>query len=412
MAMARTVAELPKGVRITDYISIGVLAKAIPLAAVRRVLAETGRASQRERLCPAHVMVYYVVFLALFMDTSCREVYWDLLEGLLWVFRRDLGAEAASRGGLSRARVRLGCEPVERLYRELVGPVAVREGPRRTRGAWYRDWRVVTWDGSTLDVADTEANDAAFGRPSASRGRSGFPQVRFVALVENGTHVMFGAQLGGCHTGETTLAVEMLGLLRPDMLLLADRLFFSYALWRRARQSQAALVWRVKCGQRFPCLKRLADGSYLSKIYPSDKDRRHDQNGIVVRVVEYTIDGKADDEPFYRLITTLVDPEQAPAAELAALYHERWEIENTLDEFKTHLRGPRVVLRSKRPDLVRQEFFGFLLAHFAVRGLIHESALVADEDPDELSFLHAVRVIQRKLPTFGAFPPSGLADLA
>jgi len=162
-----------------------------------------------------------------------------------------------------------------------------------------------------------------------------------------------------------------------------------------------------------PRRKALPDGSYLSQIYPSEKDRRHKSRGVWVRVIEYTLEGVPDAEPLYRLITTILDPDQAPADELAALYHERWEIENALDEFKTHLRGRQIVLRSKTPDLVRQEFYGLLLAHFAIRGLMHEAALVADEDPDRLSFTHTVNVVRRKLSARGGFvalPPSGKAN--
>jgi hypothetical protein len=255
-------------------------------------------------------------------------------------------------------------------------------------------------------VADTAENGAAFGRPGASRGESAFPQLRFVALVENGTHVLFGARLGGFGDGETTLAHDALPTLQPGMLCLADRQFFGHALWQEAAATGADLLWRVKRNLRLPREARLADGSYLTTIYPSEKDRRHRAGGVGVRAVEYRLEGIADAEPLYRLVTTILDPAAAPAAELAALYHERWEIEGALDELKTHLRGARMVLRSKTPELVRQEFWGLLLAHFAVRGLMHEAALRADEDPDRLSFLHAVRVVRRKLPLFAALPPS------
>jgi hypothetical protein len=158
---------------------------------------------------------------------------------------------------------------------------------------------------------------------------------------------------------------------------------------------------RLVVEQRWP------DGSYRSRIYASERDWRHRTNGVVVRVIDYHLEGIADAEPIYRLLTTILDPAEAPAEELAALYHERWEVETALDELKTHLRGAKIVLRSKTPDLVRQEFYGLLLAHFAVRGLMHEAALQAGEDPDRLSFVHAVRVIRRKLPLYGALPPSG-----
>ena len=163
---------------------------------------------------------------------------------------------------------------------------------------------------------------------------------------------------------------------------------------------------------RLACEKRLPDGSYLSRIYPSERDWRHKSNGIVVRVIEYQLEGVSGAEPIYRLVTTILDPETAPARELAALYHERWEIETALDELKTHLRGSKIVLRSKTPDLVRQEFYGFMMAHFAIRGLMHEAALKANEDPDRLSFIHAVRVVRRKLPAYHAIPPSGLESVS
>lgn len=191
------------------------------------------------------------------------------------------------------------------------------------------------------------------------------------------------------------------------MLCLADRYFFSFELWQQAKGTGAELLWRIKKNLRLPCEQRLADGSYLSRIYPSQQDRQHQRNGVVVRVIDYRLEGVAGAEPIYRLVTTILDPEKAPALELAALYHERWEIETALDELKTHLRGARIVLRSKRPDLVRQEFYGLLMAHFVIRGLMHEAALKADEDPDRLSFVHAVRVIRRKLTSFAAIPPRG-----
>jgi hypothetical protein len=230
--------------------------------------------------------------------------------------------------------------------------------------------------------------------------------------VENGTHVLFGSQMAGYGTSEITLAKAVLASLQPGMLCLADRQFFGFALWNQARDTGADLLWRIKKNLRLPCEKRLPDGSYLSHIFPSEKDRRRKTNGVQVRVIDYCLEGVADAEPIYRLVTTILDHEAAPAAELAALYHERWEIETALDELKTHLRGARIVLRSKTPDLVRQEFYGLMMAHFAIRGLMHEAALKVDEDPDRLSFLHAIRVIRRKLPRLAAIPPSAEARLS
>jgi Insertion element 4 transposase N-terminal/Transposase DDE domain len=405
--MAGAPAGLPAGIRLSDHISLGVIARTFPLDQVRPILAETGKASERERDLPAQVMVYYAIALALYMGSSTREVMRCLLEGLRWLW----GAAAikvAGKSGISQARTRLGAEPLRRLYERVVRPVAT----CATRGAWYRHWRLVSLDGSCLDLADTEENCRSFGRSEASRGESAFPQLRFVALVENGTHVLFGARPGRLADGETALAYNVLTALRPGMLCLADRQFFGHALWQAATATGADLLWRVKHNVRLPREARLADGSYRTTIYPGEKARRHQAGGIQVRVIAYRLEGVAGAEPCYRLVTTLLDPAGAPAAELAALYHERWEIEGALDELKTHLRGARVVLRSKTPELVRQEFWGLLLAHFAVRGLMHEAALRADEDPDRLSFLHAVRVVRRTLPLFAALSPSGQASSA
>lgn len=368
----------------------------------------TGKASQRERDLPAHVVVYYAIALALYMQSSYREVLRGLLEGVQWLLDPAVTLKVAGNSGISQARTRLGWEPLRQLHDEVVKPIAV----AATKGAWYRSLRLVSVDGSTLEVADEAANDKAFGRPGASRGVSAFPQVRFVSLVENGTHVLFGTQLGPYATGEITLAKAVLSALRKGMLCLADRNFFGFTLWVQARSTGADLLWRVKTNARLPREQPLADGSYLSRIYRAESDRRHQRHAVTVRVIEYRLHGVTEAEPIYRLVTSLLDPAQAPATELAALYHQRWEIETALAELKTHLRGAKIVLRSKTPDLVRQEFYGLMMAHFAVRGLMHEAALKADTDPDQLSFLHAVRVVRRKLATFHAIPPSAQKNVS
>ena len=310
--------------------------------------------------------------------------------------------KVAGKSGISQARSRLGAEPLKKLYEAVVAPIA----EERTRGAWYRQWRLISLDGSTLDTADTVENDQAFGRPGASRGSSAFPKIRFVALLENGTHVLWAARMGGYGTDELTLAQDVVPALSKGMLCLADRFFPSYKLWRRAAQTEADLLWRTRQNARLDVDQRLPDGSYLSRIYASTSDRRNQRKGIVVRVIDYRLEGVPDAEPIYRLITTILDPARAPAEELAALYQERWEIETALDELKTHLRGAQIVLRSKTPELVEQEFWGLLMAHFAIRGLMHEAALKAAEDPDRLSFLHSVRVVQRRMARYAAIPPS------
>lgn len=401
--MPRTPATLPAGSRITDYISLGVVSRFIPADKVRGILKETGRASVRQRDLPAHVVVYYVIALALYMQSSYGEVLRCLVEGLQWLLEPSARGRVAGHSGISQARTRLGWEPLRQLHDEVVKPVAV----KATKGAWYRGLRLVSLDGSTLDVADEKGNEKAFGRPGASRGESAYPQIRFVSLAEIGTHVLFGTRMEGCTTSEIALSKEVSSSLKKGMLCLADRNFFGFQMWKQAAETGADLLWRVKKNMRLVCEERLPDGSYLSRIFPSERDWRKKTNGVVVRVIDYRLEGVADAEPLYRLVTTMLDHETAPATELAALYHERWEIETVFDELKTHLRGARIVLRSKTPDLVRQEFYGLLMAHFAVRGLMHEAALKADEDPDRLSFLHAVRIVRRKLPTYGRVPPSG-----
>jgi hypothetical protein len=406
--MARTVASLPAGSRITDYISLGVIAKFFPADKVRDILNETKRASIRERDLPAHVVVYYVIALALYMRSSYREVLRCLLEGVQWLLNPSATVKVAGKSGISQARSRLGAEPLKQLYAATVTPIA----ERRTKGAWYRQWRLISLDGSTLDTADTAENEKAFGRPGASRGSSAFPKIRFVALLENGTHVLWAARMGRYATDEITLAQDVVPALSPGMLCLADRFFPSYQLWQKAARTGADLLWRTRQNARLDLDRRLPDGSYLSRIYASTSDRRNQRKAVVVRVIDYRLKDVSGAEPIYRLITTVLDPAQAPAKELAALYHERWEIETALDELKTHLRGAQIVLRSKTPELVEQEFWGLLMAHYAIRGLMHEAALRANEDPDRLSFVHSVRVVQRRIARFAAIPPSAEEDPA
>ena len=401
--MARTVATLPAGSRISDYISLGVIAKYFPAEKVALVLAQTKRSSVRQRDLPAHVVVYYVIALALYMRSSYREVLRCLLEGVQWLMDPSARVKVAGKSGISQARSRLGAAPLQALYDLVVMPVATAE----TRGAWYRQWRLVSLDGSTLDVADTAENEKAFGRPGASRGSSAYPKIRFVGVLENGTHVLFAGRMADYATDELKLAGEVVPALSQGMLCLADRFFPSYKLWQQASSTGAELLWRTRQNARLEVERQFPDGSYLSRIYSSTSDRRNQRKAIAVRVIDYRLEGVDDAEPIYRLITTILNPKQAPAEELAALYHERWEIETALDELKTHLRGAQIVLRSKTPELVRQEFYGLLMAHFAIRGLMHEAALRADEDPDRISFMHSARVVQRRMARFVAIPPSG-----
>jgi hypothetical protein len=407
--MARTTAGLPAGPRLTDHISLGGLTASFPIDTVRDVLAQTGRASQRERDLPAQVMVYYAIALALYADVSTREGLRGLLEGVRWRGDPTTLRAPACKSAISQARTRLGAAPLEALYRTVVAPGAEPGTP----GAWYRGWRVMSLDGTTLDVADTTAHVRAFGRPASSRGANAtgaFPQLRLVGLLETGTHAICAAPLGGYRTSEVALATPVLPALTAAMRCLADRGFLSFDLWQAAATTGAALLWRARAPFTLPVLERFADGSYRSELRWNPQCTSRDRTPLPVRVLEYTLPAVSDAEPSYRLVTTILDPARAPAEERAALYHERWEIETAFDEFKPHLRGARRVLRSKTPELVRQEAWGFLLCHFALRALMHEAALGAvprARDPDTLSFTHAVRVTRRTLPHWAALSPSG-----
>ena len=406
--MAKQSLRLPDGRHVTDAICLGVLTTTYPLSKIQAVLEATKRNSKRKRALPAQVVTYYVMAMVLNMEMSSRAVLRWLLEGIQWLLIPYTPVRITVKSGITQARQRLGWEPLQQLHEQVVRPIA----EQKTQGAWYRQWRVVSLDGSTMRVADTAENEKEFGRPGSKRGSAAYPLLRFTGLVENGTHVLFGTQMGSYHETETQQAREVVKSLQAGMLCLADRNFTCYPLWEQAWSQGAELLWRGRRNLLLPCEKRLTDGSYLSCIYPSPQDRQRHTRGIHVRVIEYRLLGVPDSEPFYRLLTTLLDPEQAPARELAALYQQRWEIETALDEFKVHLCGAGIVLRSKTPALVKQEFYGFLLTYFAVRGLMHEAALSANESPQRLSFVHSVQVIRCKLISFVISPLRGMEATA
>lgn len=399
--MARTRKALPAKIDVAHLISTGVLANVCPRALIDEVLRETERGGQRNRLLPAPAVVYYVMALALWREAPLEEVLRVVCEGLQWLGGGQGSAVQASKSAISQARTRLGPEVMRRLGQRVLRPLA----PPGAAGAWYRERRLMALDGSCLEVADERVNAEFFGYPAASRGQSAFPQARMLGLVECGTHVIVAADLAPYARSEKAMAAETLPRwLRPDMLVMADRGFYSFKLWTLACVSGAGLLWRLGETVKLPVQQMLPDGSYLSTLYHSeDRARRH---GRTVRVIEYTLqDSAVPTQDRYRLLTNLLDPQQAPGEELAALYHERWEIEGVFDEIKTHLRATSTVLRSKTPDLVQQEFWGLLLAHFAIRQLMAHAAWDRELDPDRLSFTHAVRVIKRKMPQAAAIPP-------
>ena len=390
--------------RLSDFVSVGLLVKVFPPGLVDEVVAAAGRKEKRVRSLPARVVVYFVVGLALFGSESYEEVFVQLTAGLSWAKRWRENWKVPSASALFQARVRLGVEPLRSLFRNVAQPLASLSTP----GAWAGGRRLVAIDGTCFDVADSAANDAFFGRPGTAKGeRAAFPQLRMVGLVEVGTHAIIDAVMGPYTTSEVEMSKELLRRLQPGMLCLADRGFYGFAAWKAAAASGADLLWRMRSSQRLDPFEVLADGSYLSRVYEVSNCKRRGE-GLVVRVIEYQIkDGRDNDTP-YRLITTILDPAVLSAIECALTYGERWEIENCLDELKTHQRGARTVLRSKSPELVEQELWGHLCCHYAVRSLMWEAADHIVEDPDRVSFITALRIVRRSMSQSGDFSPSPL----
>lgn len=408
--MAGKAAELRGQVRVSDYLSVGLLSCLVPPSLVDEALTAHNRHSKRQRDLPAHAVAYYVMALSLYRGVNTEEVLRVVTEGMDYLgdaaIRRKVGKSA-----ISASRTRLGAEVMRTIAERALAPLAQSQMP----GAFYRGLRVVSVDGTTLEVADEAGNREAFGVPGTQQGRTGYPQIRCVGLLENGTHALFGVVLGGYRDSEVSLAHKALQNLKPDMLCLADRGFSGYPLWQTASQTGAQLLWRIPRNRRLPALQRFKDGSYLSQINPSPATlkKMSDKTApvITVRVIDYRLPGVADAEPVYRLITTLLDAKRYPADELAALYHGRWRIETTFAEIKTTLKGADIVLRSKTPELVRQEFWGLLLAHHVVRKLMWEAALSRQRTPDLLSFKHSLTLIRRKLPSSGAIPPRTVPEV-
>lgn len=377
--------------RLSDHVALGVLTRTFPPWFVDEVVEAAGKVERRHRLLPARLVVYYVLAMALFSDAGYEEVVRNLVEGLAWESGWERAWRVPSKSAIFQARQRLGVEPVRELFERGCVPFGT------AAGGFYGRWRLVGVDGTTLNLADTPENEQEFGRPGSWRGegRAAFPQLRAVGLAECATHALFALAIGPCSTAEKTLARELLGSLSDGMLVLADRGFFSFGLWGEARATGADLLWRTKAGHILPVDKRLGDGSYLSHLHEVVNFNRRPTD-VVVRVVDYAVDdpGRPEVPERYRLVTTLLDPGAAPAAELAALYPRRWEFETTLDELKTHQRGPRVVLRSKNPLGVRQEAYGMVCTHYAIRALMAEVADHHGVGPERVSFtrsLHAAR---------------------
>lgn len=372
---------------------------------VDEVIAEVGRTEQRNRSLPARVMAYFSIGMALYSEGSYEDVLAQLTDGLSWASGWQEAYSPPSKSAIFQARARLGSEPLAALFERVARPI----GAEQTPGVWLAGRRLVAIDGMCLDVADTAVNAAHFGRPGVNKGeQAAFPQARVVALAECGTHAVFAAEIGKCSQSEVALSEPLLDRLEPGMLLLADRGFFSYALWRKAIRTGADLLWRVrtdKAGPKPTHVEDLPDGSWLAHLRGTTPAAARREEPMLVRVVDYTIEDGRENPTTYRLFTTLLDPAEVAAVDLAAAYTQRWEIELTFDELKTHQRGPRTVLRSKSPDLVLQEIWGHLCCHYAIRSLMTEAATDSGHDPDRVSFVAALRITRQTLAHPGAFPP-------
>jgi hypothetical protein len=386
--------------RLSDLVSVGVLTRVFPPDLVDEVIAAAGRTEKRHRSLPARVMAYFAIGMGLYSEGSYEDVMGQLTDGLSWASGWAQSYTMPSKSGIFQARARLGSQPLEALFARVAKPI----GTAGMAGVWLAGRRMVAIDGTCLDVADTPVNAEFFGRPGVMKGeKSAFPQARVVALAECGTHAIFDAVVGAYTISEVALADELIGRLEPGMLLLADRGFYSFGLWAKAIGTGADLLWRVKTGLRPEHVQTLADDSWLALIRPRAGDKSVEP--ILVRVIEYTIDdGRANPET-YRLFSTILDPAVASATDLAAAYVHRWEIELAFDELKTHQRGPRIVLRSKSPELVLQEIWGHLCCHFAIRTLMTDTAIHAGHDPDRISFVAALRISRQSVAHRGAFPP-------
>lgn len=409
--------QLVRGSNFPQQLKLRALERLLPQSLLDTVLEECHALAQRERKLSAQAMVWVLIAMNLFLDRSMGQVLEQLARGarLLWP---DPEAPLPRPHALTYRRYQLGVRPLATLFRRLCQPLATPD----TVGAFYRGHRLLALDGQTLTVPDTPANAAYFGRHSTGRGPGAYPQVQGVYLVEVGTHAVVDAGFWPCLTSERVGAMRLLRSVPQGSLLLYDRGLHSFDFLVRVQARGAHVLGRLPAGVKpvaVPEGSRLPDGSWLAWLQPSDRGRQAEGEYILVRIIDYTLDDpqRPGHGQRYRLVTTLLDPREAPARELAGLYHERWEVEGTADELETHqighlpVEGPLPVLRSRKPVGVLQELYGLLIAHYAVRTLMHEAALQCGESPDRLSFTRAVRVLADSTVEFQLAAPELLPGL-
>ena len=376
------------------------LSKVIPAELLEQALLETGRGQQKACRLSHRVMLWIVLAMGVLTHLPIRQVFKHAR-------RLRPGEKTPSRSNLCEGRQRLGVEPVRRVFALVVRPLATPQTP----GGFYKGMRPLGIDGTVMDVPDTPANEAHFGRSSGGRGDSAFPQVRKVSLVELGTHVEVALVIGGWHDSEQKLVGQLFDKIPADAVLIEDRGFFSYEHWKTLDSQGKKLLLRVKGNMILRPVERLPDGSYAARIYPSSSDRDKDRDGIVVRVIEYTLDDpqRTGHGQKHVLLTNLFDHETFPALELACQYHERWEHELVFDEQKTHhdprRPGKPAQLRSQTPAGVEQELYALSLGHFVVRALMLEAAKEDQLDVDRLSFTGCLRILQARLPECDSSTP-------
>jgi hypothetical protein len=387
--MARTKASLSEGTRLADFLAVSLLGRVYPKDRIHEALNAHNANSQRVRRMPAVVGVHYVIALSLYPECAYDAVFSAVAEGLAWA-ERSLPPPPMAKSSISELRQRIGPEPLRDLMRTCCQPLADEQGQPE---AFYAGMRLVAIDGTRMELADEVPVAQEFGRPGSRTGRAGYPQAQCVALAECGTHAILSAEIGPYKNDEWTLSQYLLGALEPGMLCLADRGYNGAEHWQQALATGAQLLWRAGEGRHLPVLRMLPDGSYWSEIEPSAPVKRRraaaepgaQTTKSTVRVIEYHMPGLPKAQSRYRLITSLLDYEKAPAAELAALYSQRWHVELVFDELKTHLHQGRRTLRSKTPEGVRQEFYGWVLAHYAVRWLLHQGAAASRKRPAKSS---------------------------